>query len=91
MQIKLTQSGGLTGTKMAATAKSTLTEEEWNSLIEAVKKPVDADKKKRDSLHYTLQKTDDANSKESIDIRLIPESHNELFKKLFDELKPEKK
>lgn len=91
MKIKLIQSGGIAGTKLTANVTSKLTDAEWESLIASTKKSSDAGRKAKDAFHYTLQKEDDDATKTVIDIQAIPEEHNELFEKLFNNLKPEKK
>ena len=90
MQIKLIQSGGLTGTKMAATVASKLSENDWDTLVKAVAKKPGANSKTKDGFTYTLQKNEDDTSKTAIDIQAIPEVHNELFEKIFNKLKPVK-
>lgn len=88
MQITLTQSGGLTGKKMTAFVNVLLTEKQWDLLIIAVKSKGAKDRKNKDAFTYTLQKNDEAQTKTSIDISAIPETYNDLFKKLFEGLKP---
>lgn len=88
MQITLTQSGGIAGKKMTASLNSTLTDKDWEALIEAIKVDTTEKSSKRDAFSYTLQKKKDEGSITSIDIGAIPDAHNDLFKKLFDSLKP---
>ena len=90
MQIKLIQSGGLTGTKMAATVACKLSENDWYTLVKAVSKKPGVNNKAKDGFSYTLQKNEDDTSKTAIDIQAIPEVHNELFEKIFNKLKPVK-
>lgn len=88
MQIILTQSGGFAGKKLIASSDSTLTEKDWEDLIDTIKITTIDKNKKRDAFSYTLQKKEEAASKTSIDISALPDAHNKLFKKLFDDLKP---
>ena len=87
MQIKLTQSGGLTGKKMSAVTNTNLSTDEWHALITELKKDTDEKRTKKDAHHYTLQQTSDDSTKTLIDLDAIPEKHDALFKKLFDNLK----
>lgn len=88
MQITLTQSGGIVGKKMTASLNSALTDKDWQALIEAIKVDTTEKRSKRDAFSYTLQKKEDEGSITNIDIGAIPDVHNDLFKKLFDSLKP---
>lgn len=88
MQITLTQSGGIAGKKMTASLNSALTDKDWEALIEVIKVDTSEKNRKRDAFSYTLQKKGDEGSKKNIDIGAIPDVHNDLFKKLFDSLKP---
>ena len=88
MQIRLTQSGGLAGKKMTALVNVLLTEKQWNLLIAAVKSNGAKNSKSKDAFTYTLQKNEEEETKKSIDISAIPDAYNDLFKKLFEGLKP---
>ena len=90
MEIKLTQSGGLAGKKMEATVESKLSEKEWDQLLEVVSKKTENNNKMKDAITYTIQKNEDETTKMAIDITAIPEVHNDLFTKIFNELKPVK-
>ena len=90
MEIKLTQSGGLAGKKMEATVDSKLSEKEWEQLLEAVSKKTEKSNKMKDAITYTIQQNEDEATKMAIDITAIPEEHNDLFTKIFNELKPVK-
>ena len=90
MEIKLTQSGGLAGKKMEATVDSKLSEKEWKDLLEAISKKTENSNTIKDGFTYTLQKNEDNTTKMAIDITAIPEVHNDLFTKIFNELKPVK-
>ena len=87
MEIKLTQSGGLAGKKMEAIVNSKLSEKEWDALLEAVAKKPEKAGKAKDAFSYTLEKSDGDKTIKVIDIQAIPEIYNDLFKKIFDELK----
>ena len=87
MNIKLTQSGGITGKKMTAVTNINLSLEDWNTLITQIQKNPDDKRTKKDAHHYTLQQTSDDSTKTLIDLDAIPEKHDVLFKKLFDNLK----
>lgn len=88
MQITLTQSGGLAGKNLEASLNSSLMDKEWKILMDTIKINAAEKSKKRDAFSYTLQKKDNKASKTSIDISAIPAAYDELFKKLFDGLKP---
>lgn len=88
MQIILTQSGGIAGKKLTASLNSTLTDKEWKILIDTIKINAAEKSNKRDAFSYTLQKNDEEATKTRIDISTIPVAYNDLFKKLFDGLKP---
>ena len=88
MQITLTQSGGIAGKKLTTSLNTTLTYKEWELLLGTIKIDTTEKSRKRDTLSYTLQKKDDKGSITSIDIGAIPDAHTDLFKKLFDGLKP---
>ena len=88
MQITLTQSGGIAGKKMKGSSQSALTDKDWEALIEAIKVDTTEKSRNRDAFSYTLQKKGDEGSTTSINIGAIPDGHNDLFKKLFDSLKP---
>ena len=88
MEIKLTQSGGFADKKMEAIVNSKLSEKEWDALLKAVAKKPENDGKAKDAFSYTIQKNQEDKTKMAIDIQAIPEIHNDLFKKIFDELKP---
>ena len=90
MEIKLTQSGGLSGKKIEATVNSELSEKEWKDLLEAVSKKAKNRNNFKDAITYTIQKKEDETTKMAIDITDIPEVHNDLFTKIFNELKPVK-
>jgi hypothetical protein len=90
MKLKLVQSGGLMGKKLVSFAESGMTEEEWGELMNAIKADAATFKKKRDALHYSLQKNDDENTKISIDISRVPAKYLPVFKKLFENLRSEK-
>jgi hypothetical protein len=91
MKITLIQSGGITGSKMTAKINSKLTEADWEKLVDATKKATGTASKSKDAFHYTLLKDDDDATKTVINIQQIPEEHDELFTKLFENLKVEKK
>jgi hypothetical protein len=88
VKLKLVQSGGIAGKTMVAEASAKLKEKDFEALVNMVKKQKGRGKAK-DAQHYTLQKSGDDKSAVSIDLESIPPSHNELFKKLFDNLRPE--
>ena len=90
MKVKLIQSGGIVGKKMTASANSKLTQKEWDELIAVTKKESSATRAIKDGFNYVLQNEEDENSKTMIDIQAIPEKHDALFKKLFENLKAEK-
>jgi hypothetical protein len=87
MKIKLIQSGGIAGKKMTASVNSKLSKKEWDELIAALKKETSSTRSIKDGFNYILENED---SKTVIDVRTIPGKHEDLFKKLFDNLKTEK-
>jgi hypothetical protein len=89
MRIKLVQSGGIAGKKMAASAEHKLTKKEWDELVGALKRR-SSTRSVKDGISYILQNEKDENSKAVIDIEAIPEKYEGLFKKLFDRLKADR-
>jgi hypothetical protein len=87
MKIKLIQSGGIAGKKMTASVNSKLSKKEWDELIAVLKKETSSTRSIKDGFNYILENEE---SKTVIDIQSIPDKHEALFKKLFDELKAEK-
>jgi translation initiation factor 1 (eIF-1/SUI1) len=88
VNIKLIQSGGIAGKKMTAVADAKLTEKEWESLVASLAKKAGSGKM-RDAFHYSIQQEGNDASKATIDIHAIPDEHEAMFKKLFDNLSPE--
>jgi hypothetical protein len=88
VKLKLIQSGGVVGKTMVAEANCKLKEKDLEALMNTVKKPKTRGKAK-DAHSYVLQKGDDDKTAVSIDISAIPESHTDLFKKLFENLRPQ--
>jgi hypothetical protein len=87
VKLKLIQSGGIAGKIMEAEASSKLKEEDFEALLKTVKTRRTRGKMK-DAETYMLQKSDDDKTAIAIDINAIPPSHNKLFKKLFENLRP---
>lgn len=90
MKLKLIQSGGIAGKKMTALVNSRLSKKDWDALIAVLKKGASPGRAVKDGLNYVLQQEEEESSKTVIDIQAIPEEHNELFRKLFENLKVEK-
>jgi hypothetical protein len=87
VKLKLIQSGGVVGKTMVAEANCKLKEKDLEALMNTVKKPKTRGRMK-DAHSYVLQKGDDDTTAVTIDINAIPASHNDLFKKLFESLRP---
>jgi hypothetical protein len=88
VKLKLIQSGGIAGKTMVAEANCKLKEKELAELMKTVKSQRSRGKAK-DAESYVLQKSDDDKTAVKIDLSAIPETHNELFKKLFENLRPQ--
>jgi hypothetical protein len=89
VKLKLIQSGGIAGKTMVAEATSKLKEKDFEELLKTVKtQRTRGGGRMKDAQTYVLQKGDDDTTAVSIDISAIPASHNELFKKLFENLRP---
>jgi hypothetical protein len=88
VKLKLIQSGGIVGKTMVAEANAKLKEKDFEALVNMVKKQKKSGKA-RDAQSYTLQKSGDDKSAVSIDLNNIPPTHNELFKQLFENLRPQ--
>jgi hypothetical protein len=88
VKLKLIQSGGVVGKTMVAEANCKLKEKELEALVNTVKKPKTRGRMK-DAHSYVLQKGDDDTTAVAIDINAIPASHTDLFKKLFESLRPQ--
>ena len=89
MQVKLIKTGGLLGKKMSASEEWKFSDAEWDELIKAIEKKEKTDKRMPDAIHYALQKGHGEEIK--LDINSIPSKYESFFKKLFDELKAEKR
>jgi hypothetical protein len=87
VKLKLIQSGGIAGKTMMAEVNSKLKEKDLEELLKAVKTQRTRGRVK-DGETYMLQKGDDDTTAVAINISAIPTSHNELFKKLFENLRP---
>jgi hypothetical protein len=88
VKLKLIQSGGVVGKTMVAEANCKLKDKELEALMNTVKKPKTRGKMK-DAHSYVLQKGDDDTTAMAIDINAIPANHTGLFKKLFENLRPQ--
>jgi hypothetical protein len=86
MKLKLIQTGGLVGKRMAAQVSCKLKEEEWAALLAIIQKKATRSRA-RDAHNYVLQKDNDEKNGISIDINAIPPEHASLFQKLFEGLK----
>ncbi len=89
MQVKLIKTGGLAGKKMSASQEWKFSDDEWNELIEAIEKRETTAKRVPDAFHYALQKGNEEEIK--VDIGSIPLKYEGFFKKLFEDLKVEKR
>jgi hypothetical protein len=54
MKIKLTKAGGIAGKKMSATADANLNAQDWDVLIDLIKRESNGAGKKRDAFNYAL-------------------------------------
>ena len=88
MQVKLIKTGGLLGKKLSSSDEWKFSNEEWNELIRAIEKK-GATKRIPDATHYALQKENEEEIK--VDIGAIPSKYQSFFKKLFEDLKVEKR
>jgi len=89
MEVKLIKTGGLLGKKMSASQEWGFSEKEWEELIRAVEKKDKESKRIPDATHYVLQKEDGDEIK--LDISSIPSKYQPFFKKMFEDLKVEKR
>jgi hypothetical protein len=89
MEVKLIKTGGLLGKKMSASQEWEFSEKEWEELIRAVEKKDKESKRIPDATHYVLQKEDGDEIK--LDISSIPSKYQPFFKKMFEDLKVEKR
>jgi hypothetical protein len=89
MEVKLIKTGGLLGKKMSASREWGFSEKEWEELIRAVEKKDKESKRIPDATHYVLQKEDGDEIK--LDISSIPSKYQPFFKKMFEDLKVEKR
>ena len=89
MQVKLIKTGGLLGKKMSASQEWKFSDEEWDELIKAIEKKETTAKRIPDAIHYALQKENGEEFK--LDIGSIPSKYQSFFKKLFEDLKAEKR
>jgi hypothetical protein len=87
MQVKLIKTGGLLGKKMSSSREWEFSNEDWNELIQAVEKKTS--KRIPDATHYAMQKGNEEEIR--IDISSIPSRYQPFFKKLFEDLKAEKR
>lgn len=90
MKIKLIKAGGIAGKKMSATADADITAQDWDELIDLIKRETSGAVKKRDAFSYALQKLNDEESKTPIHIQQVPDKYKALFKTLFENMKAEK-
>ena len=89
MQVKLIKTGGLAGKKMSASQEWKFSDDEWNELIGAIGKKETTAKRIPDAFHYALQRGNEEEIK--VDIGSIPPKYEGFFKKLFEDLKVEKR
>jgi hypothetical protein len=89
MEVKLIKTGGLLGKKMSASQEWSFSEKEWEELIRAAEKKEKDSKRIPDATHYVLQKENGEEIK--LDISSIPSKYQPFFKKMFEDLKVEKR
>jgi len=74
---------------MSASTAWNFSDAEWHELVAAITRS-EGQSKARDAFHYSIQKDDDADSRVPINIQNTPAKFSAVFKRLFDDMKPEK-